>query len=40
MRKSVRLGSSLVAGVLVGVVIHYLLYRLSLPTQPFIYVNF
>lgn len=31
---------SLIAGLLVGVMIHYTLYRLSLPSKPFIYVAF
>jgi hypothetical protein len=32
--------ASLVLGVAAGVFLHYLLYRLSLPTEPFIYVSF
>ncbi len=31
---------SLLAGLAVGVFFHYLLYRLTLPVQPFIYVAF
>ena len=31
---------SLALGVLVGVVVHYALYRISLPVQPFIYMAF
>jgi len=31
---------SLLAGLVVGVFLHYLLYRLTLPVQPFIYVAF
>jgi hypothetical protein len=31
---------SLVVGLAVGVFLHYLLYRLGLPVQPFIYVAF
>jgi hypothetical protein len=31
---------SLVAGALAAVVLHYLLYRLGLPSKPFIYVAF
>jgi hypothetical protein len=27
-------------GVAAGVFLHYLIYRLSLPTEPFIYVSF
>lgn len=32
--------TSLVLGVVVGVFLHYLIYRLSLPAEPFIYVSF
>lgn len=31
---------SLVAGVLVAMVLHYVLYRVGLPSKPFIYVAF
>jgi hypothetical protein len=31
---------SLVLGLLIGVFFHYMLYRLSLPSKPFIYVAF
>jgi hypothetical protein len=31
---------SLLVGVVVGVFFHYLLFRLTLPVQPFIYVAF
>ena len=31
---------SLIGGVLCGVVIHYMLYRIGLPIEPFIYVAF
>jgi xanthosine utilization system XapX-like protein len=31
---------SIVAGILLGVLFHYLLYRFSLPAKPFIYVAF
>jgi hypothetical protein len=31
---------SLVLGLGIGVLFHYLLFRLSLPVQPFIYVAF
>ena len=31
---------SLLVGLVVGVFFHYLLYRLTLPVQPFIYVAF
>ena len=32
--------AALVLGLLLGVFFHYLLYRLSLPSKPFIYVAF
>jgi hypothetical protein len=35
-----RLAASLLLGLLVGVLAHYLIYRLSLPSKPFIYVAF
>jgi hypothetical protein len=31
---------SLLAGVLVALVLHYVLYRVGLPSKPFIYVAF
>jgi hypothetical protein len=31
---------SLCLGLLIGVFAHYMLYRISLPTQPFIYAAF
>ena len=31
---------SLAAGMLIGVLLHYFLYRISLPVQPFIYLVF
>lgn len=31
---------SLAAGVLVALVLHYVLYRIGLPSKPFIYVAF
>lgn len=31
---------SLALGLLAGVFFHYLLYRISLPTEPFIYSSF
>lgn len=33
-------GLSLLAGLLVALVLHYLLYRIGLPSKPFIYVVF
>ena len=31
---------SLVTGVIVGLILHYVLYRIGLPSKPFIYVAF
>jgi hypothetical protein len=31
---------SLVAGVVVAIILHYVLYRIGLPSTPFIYVAF
>lgn len=39
-RRLARVGVSLMLGLLVGVVFHYLIYRFSLPSKPFIYVSF
>jgi hypothetical protein len=36
----VRHGFSLLVGIVIGIVFHYLLFRLTLPVQPFIYVAF
>ena len=36
----VRLLGRFVLGLAIGVLLHYLLYRFFLPTQPFIYVAF
>ena len=33
-------GISLAAGLLVALVVHYVLYRIGLPSKPFIYVAF
>jgi hypothetical protein len=33
-------GVSLMLGIAGGVFLNYLIYRLSLPTEPFIYVSF
>jgi hypothetical protein len=35
-----RVPFSLIVGFLLGVFLHYILYRISLPTHSFIYVNF
>jgi hypothetical protein len=37
---SLRNVAALTLGLLVGVCFHYMIYRLSLPTKPFIYVAF
>jgi high-affinity Fe2+/Pb2+ permease len=36
----VRVVVSLALGILIGGLFHYLLYRFSLPSKPFIYVTF
>ena len=36
----VRLAGRFLLGLAIGVLLHYLLYRFSLPVQPFIYVAF
>lgn len=36
----VRHAVSLLVGLAIGVFLHYLLFRLTLPVQPFIYVAF
>jgi hypothetical protein len=36
----VRIGLSLMSGILVGVLLHFALYRFGLPIQPFIYQAF
>jgi hypothetical protein len=33
-------GGSLVVGLVLAVLVHYVLYRLGLPSKPFIYVAF
>jgi hypothetical protein len=39
-RRLIRFVLSLALGLLIGVFFHYLLYRYSLPSQPFIYAAF
>jgi hypothetical protein len=39
-RNLVAVGISFASGLLVAVVIHFMLYRISLPLKPFIYVTF
>jgi len=31
---------SLAVGILIGILLHYFLYRYSIPVKPFIYVSF
>lgn len=38
--KAARIALSMFAGFLMGCFFHYLLYRLSIPSEPFIYVAF
>jgi hypothetical protein len=40
LRKACRVIVSFLLGCLVGIVFHYILYRMSLPVEPFIYVSF
>jgi len=40
MKSAPRIFLSLGLGLLAGVAVHYLLYRLALPLKPFIYVSF
>ena len=40
LRQAATLALRLAVGLVVGGFFHYLLYRLSLPAQPFIYVSF
>ena len=40
LRRIARTVASLALGLLVGVLFHYLVYRFSLPSKPFIYVAF
>lgn len=39
-RKAAAAGLSLLAGVAAALVLHYVLYRIGLPSKPFIYVAF
>jgi len=39
-RKFLRVFLSIILGILVGCVLHYYLYRVGLPLQPFIYQAF
>ena len=39
-RLSAKAWAALALGILIGVFFHYIFYRLSLPSKPFIYVAF
>ncbi len=39
-RRALAAALSLLAGMAVALVLHYVLYRIGLPSTPFIYVNF
>ena len=38
--KRLRILASLLLGIAVGVLLHYVLYRMGLPIEPFIYMAF
>jgi len=38
--KPIRIFVSLLLGIAVGVLLHYVLYRMGLPIEPFIYMAF
>ncbi len=38
--RAVTIGARFLLGVALGIMLHYLLYRISLPVEPFIYVAF
>jgi hypothetical protein len=38
--KSLAIFTSVLAGLILSVVVHYVLYRIGLPSKPFIYVAF
>jgi hypothetical protein len=40
MRRVVRVGVSFLLGCAVGVLLHYALYRMGMPIEPFIYMAF
>jgi hypothetical protein len=40
MRRYLRVGLSFVIGAVLGVLAHYVLYRMTLPVEPFIYTAF
>lgn len=40
MNNTTRIILSILVGLMVGAFFHYLIYRLALPTKPFIYVAF
>jgi hypothetical protein len=40
LKRAIRILISLPLGFLIGVLVHYALYRMSLPVEPFIYMSF
>ncbi len=40
LRRAFRVVSSLLLGAAIGVVLHYALYRMGLPLEPFVYMSF
>jgi F0F1-type ATP synthase assembly protein I len=40
MRRFARIAAGLMGGVVLGIFFHYLLYRIALPMEPFIYFSF
>ena len=40
MTAKLRWAANLLVGIALGVLVHYLLYRFSIPSKPFIYVSF
>ncbi len=40
IRNSLRVGVSLAIGLAAGALVHYALYRIALPVEPFIYMAF
>jgi hypothetical protein len=40
MSRSLRFGLSFLIGAVLGILAHYILYRMTLPVEPFIYTAF
>jgi high-affinity Fe2+/Pb2+ permease len=40
MNSYLRIGAGFLGGILIGIFFHFLLYRISLPLEPFIYFSF